>query len=67
MQKHNLAAQPIELQEFAVAENAVVEVQPAENWVQEEHKLRNQQNEVENFQERVQRLVPGLDLRKVYL
>ncbi|MGZ3722051.1 MAG: hypothetical protein ACXVA9_03915 [Bdellovibrionales bacterium] len=66
MFKRNLAARPIELQEFAAA-NAVAEVEPAEKWVQEEEKFRNERREVENPRERIQRLVPGFDLKRLFI
>jgi hypothetical protein len=66
MHKHKLAAQPIEVLEFPLPQGNV-EVQGPEKWVQEEEKLKNQRIEWEHPQERAQRLIPGLDLKRFFL
>ena len=66
MNKRNLAAQPIQLLEYPAAV-AVVEVPAAEKWVQEQEKLRNERREVENAQEKILRLNPGFDLKRLFI
>lgn len=42
-------------------------VQPPEHWNQEELKLRNERREFESAQEKIQRLVPGLNPKRLVL
>ncbi len=66
MRKHNLNA----AERLAKPEANQAEQQPAQLWVQEEnedleHQLRKFLNE--NAQEKIQRLIPGFDLKRLML
>ena len=63
MQKRNLAIEPLHAPE---PQPAIPQVeQPAQNWNQEEEAFRNRRNEIESAQERVQRLLAGIDFKKL--
>ena len=65
MRKRNLALWPI--QWFEPIRRAAVKLQPPADWNQEEESHRNRSREIEPVQEKIQRLVPGFDLKKCVL
>ena len=67
MQKRALAIWPLAVKLRANDTEVKVELQNSEQWNQEIEKLRNEQREWETAQEKIDRLIPGLELKRIVL
>lgn len=69
MRKRALALWPLAVKLRPSETEVTVELQGLEfnQWNQEEEKLRNERNEWESAQEKINRLIPGLELKRIVL
>ena len=70
MRKRAMALWPLAIRLKPEAESPPLQFQPAqeqEQWNQEELKLLNEPRQFESAQEKIQRLMPGFEIKKVIL